>query len=174
MKIYIVDNHEIDKSISVVVTEGGSSRPSAVGHTSFCGHVGEGAISVIAIEDVAAQAGHIKVRPAVVVVVSYSSAHSKAWRGKARFCRHIGKSAVVVVMVKNAEALRAFHRHFNRWGIREINVGPAVPIIVQQNHSTAHGFHDVFLCRVGGMFEGDAGLGSNVFELWNRAPATLR
>ena len=58
--------------------------------------------------------------------------------------------------------------------IREVDVGPAVAIVVDQDHAAAHGFHDVFLGRVGGVFEGDAGLGSDVFELWNRAAAALR
>ena len=173
MKIDIVRDHEIDKSISIVVAECCTGRPSAVGDASFCGHVGKGAVSVVAIENVAAQAGDVEIGPAVVVVVSYGSAHGKAARGETRFCRHVGERTVVIVMVENAEALCAFDCHLDRRSIGEIDVGPAIPIVVQQDYSAAHGFHDVFLRGVGGVFEGDAGRGSDVFELWNRASATL-
>ncbi len=173
MKIDVVGDHEIDKSIAVVVAESGAGRPSSIGDAGLCRHVGKGAVAVVAIENVAAQAGDIEIGPAVVVVVSDGSAHGEARSGEAGFCRHVGESAVVIVVVENAEALRAFDRHLNRRSIGEIDVGPAIAIIVQQNHSAAHGFHNVFLCRVGGVFEGDAGLGRDVLELRNRASAAL-
>ena len=115
MEVDVVDDHEIGESISVIIAECGAGRPPAVGDAGLCRHVGEGAIAVVAVENVAAETGEIKIGPAVVVVVSHGAAHGEAGSGQAGLGSDVGKRAVVVVMVENAEALRALEGHVDRW-----------------------------------------------------------
>ena len=107
MKIDIVDDHQIDKAVAVVVAECGARGPAPVGNAGLCGHVGKRAIAIIAIENVAAQTGDVEIGPAVVVVIADRSAHGEAGRSQAGFCGDIGKRAVVIVVVERARALFA-------------------------------------------------------------------
>src|SRR5208282_2196302 len=116
-----------------------------------------------------AEAGDVEVGPAIVVVVANGAGHGEARSSDAGLVGDVGKSSVVIDMVESAAALLAFDGHLDARGIGEIDVGPAVAIIVEQNHAAAHGLHDVFLGGVGAVLEGDAGLRGDVFQLWNRA-----
>ncbi len=87
VKVDVVGDHEIDEAIAVVVAESGAGGPAAVGDSGFCGHVGEGAVAVVAIENIPAEAGDVDVGPAIVVVVAHGAAHREARRGNAQPCR---------------------------------------------------------------------------------------
>src|ERR1700726_4462381 len=105
MEVDIVDDHQIDKTVSVIVTECGASGPAPIGNASLGGHIGKSAIAVVTIKNVAAETSFVDVGPAIVVVIAHGAAHSKAASGQAGFCGHIRKCAVVIVVVKRAQAL---------------------------------------------------------------------
>ena len=71
----------------------------------------------------------------------------------------------MVVVIKSAAASLPFQRHIHGRRIGEIDIQPAVAIVVNQEFATAHRFQDVFLLRIGRMFKADAGALCNVFEL---------
>jgi hypothetical protein len=76
-------------------------------------------------------------------------------------------------VVESADALLSFDGHVDAGRIRKVNVRPAVAVIVDKDHAAAHGFDDVALRGVGGVFECDARGCCDVFQLWNRSPAAL-
>jgi len=53
----------------------------------------------------------------------------------------------VIVVIQRAPAFFALGGHLNGGGVGEINVHPAVAIVIEQNHSTTGGFDDVFILR---------------------------
>src|SRR5882762_8313373 len=166
MEIDVVGNHEIEKTVAIVVAKSSASRPAAVGNAGFASDIGEGAVAIIFVKDVAAEASDVEIGPAVVVVVSHRAAHGKARSRQAGFGGDIGERAVVIIVVQSALARLSLDGHSDSGGIGEIDVEPAIAIVVKKNYAAAHGFHDVFLRRVGGVLKSDARFGGDVFELW--------
>ena len=84
VEVDVVGDHQVDESVTVVVAERCAGRPAPISDASLGGDVGEGAVSVVVIEDVSTQAGDVEVGPAVVVVVADGAAHGEAaaWRGQ--------------------------------------------------------------------------------------------
>ncbi len=81
------------------------------------------------------------------------------------FFGHIGESAIVVVVEERAAGFLASESHFHALGVGEIDVRPAIAVIIDKSDASAHGFDDVSLFGTGKMFEVDAGGGCNVDEL---------
>src|ERR1700728_474123 len=59
VKIDIVRHDQVNIPVVVVVAERCARGPATVSDTSFCSHIGESAIAVIAIEDVTAEASDV-------------------------------------------------------------------------------------------------------------------
>src|SRR6185312_9681868 len=158
----------IYESVAIVISERRAGRPSAVANAGFGRHVRKCTVAVVAVEDVASEAGEVDVGPAIVVVVPDRSAHCVAGARKSGGRSDVGECTVVVVVVESAGTYFLIDRHGYGRSIGEVDVRPAVAIIVQQQHAAAHGFHDVFLFRVGGVFEVDSGLRGDINKLWYR------
>jgi len=79
----------------------------------------------------------------------------------------------VVVVVKRPGTFDALEGLIDGRRVGEVDVGPSVAIVVDEDDTAAHGFDDVFLERGGAVFEGDARGCGNIFKLGNRAAATL-
>jgi hypothetical protein len=174
MKIDVVDDHQIDKAVQIVVAESGAGGIAIVVNVSLCGHVGKRAIAVVAIQNVVSKTGKVEVGPAVVVVIPDRAAVSETGSIQTRFGCDIGKSAVVVVVVKRSRSVHSFERLVDSGLIGEVNIRPAVSVIVDENHSAAHRFHDVFLRGIGRVRECDTCGCRDVFQLGNGSAAALR
>ena len=75
IELDIAGDHQVDKAITVVVAESGSSGPSRIGQVRLLRDVGESAVAVVAQQHQPLLAGEQDVRPAIIVVVSDGSAH---------------------------------------------------------------------------------------------------
>ena len=113
---------------------------------------------------VLAEAGHVEVVEAVVVVVADGSAHAPAHVADARLVRHVGERAVSVVVVEGALRFPAGLHHVNGQGVDEVDVEEAVVVVIKEGHAAAHGLDDIFFFGRGDVPEGDAGLLSYVRE----------
>ena len=49
VQVYIVRDHEIDESITVIISESRAGRPSPVTNAGFRSNIGEGSIAIIFI-----------------------------------------------------------------------------------------------------------------------------
>ena len=101
------------------------------------------------VEHVAAEAGDVEIGPAVVVDVAHGAAHGEAGRSDAGFGGDVGEGAVVIVMEERASGLLALERHLYCGRVGEVNVGPAVAVVIDDQDAAAHRFHDVLLLRRG-------------------------
>jgi hypothetical protein len=173
MEVDIVDHHQVGESIAVVIAEGSAGGPAAIGDAGLRRHIGKCSVAIVAIENVAAQAGKVKVGPAVVVVIAHRAAHGEARRGHAGLGGDIGECAVAVVVVERAHAFFSLDGHVDAGRIGEIDVRPAVAVVVDEDHAAAHRFDDVAFGGVGGVFECDARGRGDVFQLRNRTPAAF-
>jgi hypothetical protein len=173
VKVDIVDDHQIDKSVVVVVAERSSCGITAIANVSLFSDVGEGAVSVVAVKNVAAEACEIEVGPPVIVVVSNGATVREALTVQAGLCCDVGKGAVMIVVIKSTGCGDAPEYLIDGRLIREVDVRPAIAVIVDEDNAATHRFHDVFLYRIGGVREGDAGRRGDVLELRNGAAAAF-
>ena len=163
MAVHVVTDKQVNESVAIVIGKRRSRGPSAIAYAGLFGNVGEGTVSVVAIQHVASQASDINIGPAIVVIIAHRSAHRPAGIAHAGFLRHIGEGSIMIVVIKSAARLLSSQGHVNRGRIREINIQPAVAVIVEQQDSTGH--DDVFvLCRTR-MLEGDAGARGDISEV---------
>ena len=133
------------------------------------GHIGKRAISVVPVQHVSAQAGQVKIRPAIVVVISNSTTHAETRRVEAGTLGYVGKGAVVIVMVERTFGLLSLERHLDCGRVRKVHVRPAVAVIVDDEDASAHRLDNVFLFRRGKMSKSDPCRLRDVDQLWNRA-----
>ena len=109
------------------------ARPAALGH------VGEGAVAVVAEERVAAQAGDEQVGVAVVVVVGGDDAQVVAPAGHARGLGHVGERAVAVVVVQAVPvAGPVLLERLDRRAVDDVDVEPAVVVVVEERDARDH------------------------------------
>ena len=83
--------------------------------------------------------------PAVVVVIADADTGLPAGAREAGFFRDIGKSSVAVVFVQMG--CGSFPRRpvgVEARSVRQINIQPAVMIVIEKRQSTTFGFNDVF------------------------------
>jgi hypothetical protein len=76
--------------------------------------------------------------------------------------RHVGEGSIVIVVVKSAAGLLSAERHGYAGSVGEINIRPAIAVIIDQRNTTAHGLHNIFLVGAGEMLEVDVRGGGDV------------
>src|SRR5215469_10558527 len=130
----------------VVVAPGWACRPATQRDSRFLRNVGECSIVIIMVEPVLAKIGHVDIRPAVVVVVRHSHTESPALVGDPRYSGDICECAVVVIMQEHRpwSGFLTF-QGADRGTVQEVDVQPAVVVIVEQSDARAHGLEDGFL-----------------------------
>ena len=76
IEVHVTGDEQIQQPVTVVVDEAAARAPHArrPGHAGLLGHVGEGAVAVVAVEDVPSPAGHEQIVEAVVVEVPDAAA----------------------------------------------------------------------------------------------------
>jgi len=65
----------------------------------------------------------------------------------------------VIVVEERAASLDASARHLDGLRVGEIDVGPAVAIVIDERHASAHRLDNELLLRAGVMIEVDTGGG---------------
>ncbi len=148
VEVDVAGDEEVEAAIAVVVAPGGAGGPGADGDAGLFGDVGEGAVVVVAIEAVLAEVGDEEIGPAVVVEVADDGAKAPAIVGDAGLGGDVGKGAVVIVMEERGVrggCLAGFG--FEGGAVDEVDVEPAVVVVVEQSDAGADGFEDGALGR---------------------------
>ena len=82
IEMNVARNVQVDEPVAIVVGPGRAGAEAAGGDSGFFGDIFESAIAQVAIKRVAAEAGDVDVRQAVVVEVGDSHAHAPAFAGQ--------------------------------------------------------------------------------------------
>ena len=165
--MHIAGDVQIEQSVAVVVAPGRAGRPVAERHAGLFGHVGEGAVVIVVVEPVLAVVAHVDVGPAVVVVVGNRAAISPAVVGHAGLLRDIGERAVVIVVEQRGvrRLFLAVERVEGR-AVDEVDIEPAVVVVVDQANAGAVGLDDEVLLRGAHLVDpaGEPGLFGDVLK----------
>ncbi len=120
IEVHVVRHVKIEIAVVVVIAERGArAPPSCVADTGPCGHIGEGAVAVVVIQNRAVEVGNVKVFMTIVVVVADGHAESPAAVVDSRLGRYIGEGAVVIVTVQLAGMAFARLQIFDRGTVHE-------------------------------------------------------
>ena len=147
IELDITCDHQVHKAVGIVVAKRRPRGPPLVEQSRFFSGIAESAVAIVAIENHPFGASNQHVRPAIIVIVGNRAAHRPAGISHTNFVGDIGKSSVMIVAIEGALGFLAAKSHGDTRCIGEINIQPAVLIVVEQKHTTAHGFHDVLLFR---------------------------
>ena len=147
--MHVAGDKQIELAVTVIVAKGRAVGPVAERHAGLFGNVGEGSVMVVVIETVLSEIADIQIWPAIIVVVAYSDAKTPAAVGYASFRGNIGEGAIVIVMEEGRVRWLRF-AIFSLIGraVHQINIEPAIMIVVQQGHTRASCFHDEVLLRL--------------------------
>ncbi len=102
LKVDIVGHHQVDESVAIVVSEGGTGGHAAFRDAGLRCDISERAVAVVSQQHIPTEAREEKIGPAVVVVIGGGATHGEARRRQARLAGDVGKCAVVVVMVERS------------------------------------------------------------------------
>ena len=159
----VVDHPEIEFAVAIVIEPAGGDGPLAAGDAGFGGDVLEVAVSEVAIEGVAIDAGDEEVGVTVVIVVADGGAHGVAGAGDARLFGDVGELPIAFVAI---EAVPIFGGGLLKGrdvgAVGEVDVGAAVAIVIEDGDAAGHGLDHVLV--VGGMVlehEGESGRGGD-------------
>ena len=152
--LQIAGHEQIEAAVVVVVEEPGAGAPSAGPDPRAGGDVGERAVSLVAIEPVAAIAGDVEIREAVVVVVADRHAHpvdAVCGAAETGLLRHVDEGAVTLLPVQAVPEPRVRLvgplprrlRVVDPRAVREEQIEPAVVVDVEHGHAAAHGLEQV-------------------------------
>ncbi len=157
-------DEEIEAAVVVVIEPDGARGPAGCGYAGFFGDVGEGAVAVVAIEDAATVLRDVEIGEAVGVVVAYSDAHAIAAAGDASFLCDVGEGAVAIVVVEGVAEGNGRSPKIAGAAVDQIDVDPAVVVVVEEGAAGAGGFGEIFLEGVAtGVDEIYAGSGGENF-----------
>ena len=163
----VAGDEEIELAVAVVVSPRGSGGPVAEGDAGLLCDVGKGAIVVVVEEAIFAEVGDVEVGPAVVVVVTDGNAEAPAVVGDSGLGGDVGEGSIVIIVEEGGVWRHSFVVHGrNGAAVDEVDVHPAIVVVVEQSDAGADAFDDVLL--VGGSHLvvplGEASLSGDVLE----------
>ena len=135
-------------AVAIVVEQGAAGSPAElfVVDAGFAGDVGESAVAVVVKQDVVSPEAAEQIVPAVVVVVADADAGLPAGARQAGFFGDVGEGAVAIVFVEmRSRRLAGRPVGVEARAVGEINVEPAVVVVIEKGQAAALGFDDVAL-----------------------------
>ena len=147
IKISEPADKQIEFAVVVVVKPNGARRPAGRGDAGFFGDVGEGAVSVVAVKNAAAILGDVQIGKTVAVVVTDSDTHTVAASGDAGFFGDVGESSIAVILIECVAQRRIGIEEIAFAAVDEINVHPAVVVVVEEGAARACGFRKIVFRR---------------------------
>ncbi len=145
---HVMTNIQVEVAVSIQVGERRRSRVvAAAGQPGVLGHVGKGAVAVVAVQRIRAQAADKHVGATVAVVVANGHAQAVV-AGEGRDpgdVSHIAKRAVAFVV---EETVTVRHRRGgrivqDRTALNDINIKPTVAVVVEHADAAGHRLRQV-------------------------------
>ena len=161
----VVRDEQIQIAVAVIIGPAARARPARVSDARLPGHLGEGPVAVIPVEHVRPEVGQIDVRVAVPVVIRNARAHAPAAKGDAGMLRNVGEGPVALVVVQTVGRQATGPERLNRRGVGEIDVKPAVLVVIDESHAAAHRLDQISLLRRRDALQLQPGSVSHVFKI---------
>ena len=176
IELDVVADEKIEMAVAIVVDPGTARAPArffAI-QAGFFRHVGETAVAIVVKQNIVAPEAAEKIVPAVVVVIADANAGLPAGSREAGFRGDVGECSVAIIFVEMR--CRLFARlpvRVEARAVGQINVEPAVVVVVEKSEAAAFGFDDVALVvdAAPNVDRVEAGFFCDIDELHAPAPA---
>ena len=148
VELDVVGHKQIEQPVAVVIDPSAAGVPADALFVQPCflGDVGERPVAIVVPEHVLSPVGAEQIVPAVVVVVAHADRDAPAALGQTRLLTHIRKRAIAVVLVEvGGRRLARLVSLLQAQSVRQIDVEPAVLVVVKERNPAALGLNDVFL-----------------------------
>ena len=144
-RIQVIRDEQVQFAVAIVVDQGAAGAPagSLPAQTGLLRDVGEGAVAVVAVQDVLSPVGDEQIVKAVVIVVADARPPTPSRSAQAGLVRDIGERAVPIVLVQPVRA--PCGRPLEAGPAEDEDVQPAVVVVIEEGAAAADGFDDVAL-----------------------------
>ena len=177
-EIDVVRHVEVHVAIVVDVSKSATRTPRFRSHPGLAGHILETGSAVVPVQRVGADAGHVDIVPAIVVIVGRTGAHAEVRPPDAGSIGYVGefKAAPEVAVVSIEPVTSRFRDAFVNEGtpVDQQDIRPAVVVVVEDQRTGPHrlghvlpGTRAVFVGEVDTGRRGDDGEADAVV-LWVR------
>ena len=169
----VLAHEQIEQSVPVVIEECGAGGEAGVADAGGAGHVGEGAIAVVMVENAAAEAGDEQVLVAIGVVIANGAADrvellSAAGAVDAGLVGHVLEAMAAEVAEEAVAQRRPAMVTRQRRSLYQVGVQPAVTIRVEQGAAAAGKLRIVAAARAAVVAdEADAPARRLIHKPWN-------
>jgi hypothetical protein len=143
VEVDVARHVEVHEAIVIEVAKGRAATPDLVRRRNprFDGHVREGPITVIPIQNVGPVVVNIQVLKPVIVIVRRNRAEPPAMPLDTRLARYVGKGPITViaeeVVVGAVLDLRRLEEILDRGSVHDVKIHVAVVVVIKPNATTA-------------------------------------
>src|SRR5436190_16981145 len=132
-------------SVAIVIDETTSRSPALFSgeQSRRLGHIREGPVAVVAVQNVLTEIGTKNIIEAIIVIVSNADSGCPANASQSSFVCNVGKCTIAIVLVKAISS--PFGPAFEAGAGKNKNVHPAVVVVIDEGAAAAGRFQDVFL-----------------------------
>ena len=148
IELDVIADEKIEKAVAVVVEPRAAGAPANffVVDTRFSRDVAKCSVAIVVKQNVVAPEAAEEIVPAVVVVVAHADSGLPAGAGESGFFGDVGERSVAIVFVQVRR--RSFARgpvRVEARSVRQIDIEPAVVVVIEKGETAAFGFDDVVL-----------------------------
>ncbi len=137
-------DEEVEASIVIVVEPNRAGRPPRSGDSCTFGHISEGAVAIITIENAASVLRDVEIGKAVRIVVTHRNAHPVATARDAGRLGDVRKCSVAVVVVECVSQRMGRSIKIALPAVDQIDVHPPVIVIVEKCAARPGRFGQIF------------------------------
>ena len=148
IELDVIADEKIQVAVAIVIEERAARAPTMlfVIDAGFARDVGKCAVAVVVKQNVVAPEAAEEIVPAVVVVIADADAGLPAGARQSGSFGDVGERAVAIVLVQmRSGRLSGRPRFAETRSVREINIEPAVVIVIEEGDAAAFGLDDVAL-----------------------------
>src|SRR5438552_3913464 len=167
IELHVAGNKQIKQAVVIVVAPCWPGRPPAERDAGFFRDVGKRSVVIVVVEAILSVVRNVNVGPTIVVVIADSDAEAPAFVRHASLVGYVRKRSIGIIVKEH----RSWRRLFSKQGgdgraIQNVNVEPAVVVVVEQCHAGTGRLDDHALIGIAGAVTkfSEPGLLSNVDE----------
>ena len=131
VQVDVTCNKEIDKAVTIIISEGSGCAKASNSDPRFFRHVFELAVSQPFVERVSAKTGNVNVQNPVIVEVGNGDSHPPTFYRQSGCFSDVGKLQVGVLMVQRHQRITALPEAIHRGPVHHKNVEFAVGIAIE-------------------------------------------
>src|ERR1700730_15216973 len=140
----VVGHHQIEPPVPIVVQECAAAAPGLAVpcHAGFLCYLLEMATEIV-VEPVLPVVGHVKIFPAIIVVVTDTHPLTPATCLQTSLGGHVRKCPIVVVMIEVVGWRTGFGESLECSPINQEHIRPAIVIVIENGYASPSALQDV-------------------------------